>query len=108
MMSTFGNTKMLKSQYINTFGFYIFLNAPKTLTGIGFQGFPKGAYVYVALCPVRKPFFPKVFISPPLGTFSEYGHVTDLDRGSESKGYLIGETSIVSEPKHQAFITIFG
>jgi hypothetical protein len=62
-MSTFGNTKALKSQYISIFGFYVFLNSPQSLVWHRFQDFPKGAYLYVVINPVRRPIFNGAYVS---------------------------------------------
>ena len=55
MISTFGNTKTLKSIYISIYGFNILANTSQTLTGYSFQSIFKGAYLYVNKYLVNRP-----------------------------------------------------
>jgi hypothetical protein len=99
-MSTFGNAKMLKSIYINTFGFYTFLNTPESLAVYSFQGFPQRCLPAHCFLPCKKALFPKVLIFSPLGTFSGYGHVKAMKRNVG----LLGGNAYETEPNHLVFI----
>ena len=54
MISTFGNTKTLKSVYISIFGFNILGNTSQTLTGLTFQSISKGAHLFVRHYPIKQ------------------------------------------------------
>jgi len=66
-MSTFGNSMLLKSQYISIFVFIAFLIPSISLMYQRFQGFPKGAYLLISLYPVFCAYLAKVLVSVSLG-----------------------------------------
>ncbi|RLC96627.1 MAG: hypothetical protein DRI46_13700, partial [Chloroflexi bacterium] len=90
-------------QYINTFGFYIFLYTPQSLTAYSFQGFPQRCLLAHYFLPCKKALFPKMLIFSPLGTFSEYGRV----KAMKKNGGLLGRIAHETDPKAQVFITIW-
>ena len=66
-MSIFGNSMLLKSQYISIFVFIVFLIPSISLMYQRFQGFPKGAYLLISLYPVFCAYLAKVLVSVSLG-----------------------------------------
>ncbi len=91
-MSILATTKALKSQYINILGFSILPVATVSLTGLGFQRFSQGAHLLIAICHVRKPFSPKVFIPPPLGILGEFEHIKRLNKRTlKCLSVIVGE-----------------
>ena len=70
-MSTFANTKMLKSKYMNIFGLYFLLTSLQTLMELRFHSIYEGAHLLVLICPANYPKFAKVLICSPLGIFGQ-------------------------------------
>lgn len=88
-MSTFAAPNMLKSQYMSIFGFVVPITSSESYIYQCFQGFPKGAHLWVLFSPILKAYFPKVLTSECLGIFGSPGRLQGEGPKHPQSGKLI-------------------